>query len=83
MNDPEIEGVEINDARLTFHLNDGRQVSAPLMFYPSLLHGTPAERGNFVVYPYSVHWPELDVDLDADCLLRGARELPQYAARQR
>jgi len=83
MNDPEIRAVEIDDAMLTFHLKDGRQVSAPLTFYPTLQRGTRSERANFVLYSFSVHWPDLDVDLDAECLLRGARELPVYAARKR
>jgi len=83
MSDPEIQRVEIDDARLMFHLSDGRQVSIPLAFYPTLQRGTRSERANFVIYPFSVHWPDLDVDLDAECLLRGARELPAYAARER
>jgi hypothetical protein len=83
MNAPEIQTVEIDDTRLTFHLNDGRQVSAPLTLYPTLQRGTAAERANYVVYPYSVHWLDLDVDLDAECLLRGAPELPVYVSKQR
>jgi len=79
MNDPEIQAVEIDATRLTFRLHDGRAVSAPLSFYPTLQNATPAEQANFVVYPFSVHWPDLDVDLDAECLLRGAHELPVYA----
>jgi Protein of unknown function (DUF2442) len=81
MNDPEIHKVEIDDTRLTFHLHDGRTVSAPLAYYPTLLRASPAERAQYVIYPFSVHWPDLDVDLDAECLLRGARELPIYAAK--
>jgi hypothetical protein len=81
MNDPEIQAVEIDATRLTFRLRDGRTVSAPLSFYPTLQNATPAEQANFVVYPFSVHWPDLDVDLDAECLLRGAHELPVYAQK--
>jgi hypothetical protein len=81
MNDPEIQAVEIDATRLTFRLHDGRVVSAPLSFYPTLQNATPAEQANFVVYPFSVHWPDLDVDLDAECLLRGAHELPVYAQK--
>jgi len=79
MNDPEIHAVEIDDARLAFNLHDGRRVSVPLSFYPTLLRATPAERSHYVISPFSVHWPDLDVDLDAECLLRGAHELPAYA----
>ena len=81
MNDPEIQAVEIDATLLTLCLRDGRAVSAPLSFYPTLQNATPAERANFDVYPFSVHWPDLDVDLDAECLLRGAHELPVYAQK--
>jgi hypothetical protein len=81
MNDPEIQAVEFDATRLTFRLRDGRTVSAPLSFYPTLQNATPTEQANFVVYPFSVHWPDLDVDLDAECLLRGAHELPVYAQK--
>jgi len=81
MNDPEIQAVEISDTRLTFRLRSGKAVSAPLSLYPTLLRATPAERAHYVIYPFSVHWPDLDVDLDAECLRRGAPELPVYAAK--
>jgi len=77
MNDPEIQSVEIDDARLTFRLSDRRTVGAPLSFYPTLLHATPAEHAHYVIYPFSVHWP----NLDAECLFRSARELPLYAIK--
>jgi hypothetical protein len=83
MNPPEIETVEIDAARLEFRLRDGRWVSVPLDFYPTLQRATPAQRTHFVIHPFSVHWPELDVDLDAECLLRGAHELPFYAERNK
>lgn len=79
MNAPEIHKVEIDESRLTFYLHDGRTVSVPLSYYPTLLRATAIERSNFVIHPFSVHWPDLDVDLDAECLLRGAHELPIYA----
>lgn len=81
MNDPEIQAVETSDTRLTFRLRSGKAVSAPLSLYPTLLRATAAERAHYVIYPFSVHWPHLDVDLDAECLRRGAPELPVYAAR--
>jgi hypothetical protein len=83
MNDSDILKVEITDTLLTFHLSDGRKAGAPLALYPTLLRATPAERAGFVIHPFSVHWPALDVDLDAECLLRAAPELPAYAAKSR
>lgn len=39
--------VVITDDSLTVELNDGRSISAPLAWYPRLLHGTPKERNNW------------------------------------
>lgn len=83
MKPPEIDKVEIDGLRLEFHLGDGRRVSVPLDFYPTLQRATPAQRAHFVIYPFSVHWPDVDVDLNAECLLRGAHELPYYAERRK
>ena len=83
MNDSDILKVEITDTLLTFHLSDGRKASAPLTLYPTLRNATPAERANLVIYPFSVHWPDLDVDLDAECLFRAAPELPAYVTKFR
>ena len=54
-------------------LADGRTVSAPLAWYPRLLHATPQQRSNCVIAGagYGIHWPELDEDLSVEGLLRG------------
>jgi hypothetical protein len=82
---PDVTAVQITNDRLTFDLEDGRSVSVPLAFYPTLLLATPQERGHFEICHSSVHWPDLDCDISADGLLRGAREARKYAekARQR
>ncbi len=81
MNDADILKVEITDTLLPFQLSDGRKASAPLELYPTLLRATPSERADFVSYPFSVHWTALEVDLDAEYLLRAAPEPPAYAAK--
>jgi len=55
-------------------LADGRTVSAPLAWYPRLLHATPQQRSNCVIAGagYGIHWPEIDEDLSVEGLLRGA-----------
>ncbi len=78
---PDVTAVQITDERLTFELEDGRFVSVPLAFYPSLLLATPKERKDFEICRSSVYWWKLDVDLSSDCLLRGAREARRYAER--
>lgn len=66
--------VAIDEHSLSVRLADGRAISAPLAWYPRLLHATPEERGNWELAGggYGVHWPDLDEDLSAEGLLRGA-----------
>lgn len=78
---PDITAVHVTDERLTFDLEDGRSVSVPLAFYPTLLLATPEERADFEICHSSVYWPRLDCDLSSDCLLRGAKEARKYAER--
>ncbi len=78
---PDVTAVHITDDRLTFDLEDGRSVSVPLAFYPTLLLATPQERSEHEITHSSVHWPRLDCDISSECLLRGAKEARKYAER--
>ncbi len=78
---PDVTAVQITEDRLTFELDDGRVVSVPLAFYPTLLPATPAERARYEICHSSVYWPELDCGLSSECLLRGAKEARKYAER--
>ena len=80
---PVVTAVQITDDRLVFSLEDGRMVSVPLAFYPTLLLATPAERAEYELCHSSVYWPKLDCDISSDCLLRGAKEARKYAERAR
>ena len=53
---------------------DGRTISAPLAWYPRLLHATPKQRKNWQTCGagYGIHWPDIDEDLSTGGLLRGA-----------
>jgi len=55
-------------------LKDGRTISAPLTWYPRLLHATAEHRRNWkiAVGGYGIHWPDIDEDLSTEGLLRGA-----------
>jgi hypothetical protein len=48
----------------------------PLVFYPRLLHATPHQRSNWQLAGggYGIHWPDINEDLSAEGLLRGATE---------
>ena len=78
---PDIMAVHITDERLTFDLEDGRTVSVPLAFYPTLLLATRRERATFEICHSSVHWPKLDCDISSNCLLRGAQEARRFAEK--
>jgi hypothetical protein len=76
---PVITEVMVNDEVLGFHLEDGRFISVPLGFYPSLALAAPEERNRFEISGSSVYWPILDVDIGAEGLLAGAGEHHYYA----
>src|SRR2546427_12717214 len=78
---PDVAAVKITADRLTFDLEDGRSVSVPLAFYPTLLLASTSERADYQICHSSVHWPKLDCDISSDCLLRGAKEARRYAER--
>ena len=76
---PAITDVVVNDELLGLHLEDGRFISVPLAFYPTLALAKVAERGAFEINGSSVYWHELDADIGVDGLLAGAREHHHYA----
>ncbi len=45
-----VTSVRVSDDALIVDLSDGRTVSAPLAWYPRLLHGTGAERDDHQLY---------------------------------
>jgi Protein of unknown function (DUF2442) len=78
---PEIQEVRITEDALTFDLLDGRSISVPLAFYPTLMLATREEREVFEKTGSSVHWPVLDCDINSEALLRGAKEAAVYAKK--
>ena len=78
---PDVTSVRITKDRLAFELEDGRRVSVPLAFYPTLLLASAEERAQFEICHSSVYWPQLDCDISSACLLRGAKEARKYAQR--
>jgi hypothetical protein len=65
--------VTLTEDALVVDLADGRTVSVPLLWYPRLAHGTPAERANWrLIGPgEGIHWPDLDEDISVASLLAG------------
>ncbi|MDX1944723.1 MAG: DUF2442 domain-containing protein [Pirellulaceae bacterium] len=65
--------VEVTDDMLIVQLSDGRVISAPVLWYPRLEHGSPEERAKYEFNGggYGIHWPDLDEDISVANLLRG------------
>lgn len=73
----------VTDVALIVDLADGRTISVPILWFPRLAYGTPAERSNFEILRDSIHWPDLDEDIGVITLLlgRGPGESPQSLQR--
>jgi hypothetical protein len=70
--DPDAVDVEIMDAALRIVLADGRELTAPLEWFPRLRDATPEQRGNWRLIGggQGVHWPDIDEDIAVSTLLR-------------
>jgi len=81
MQEARAQKVGVSEDSLVVDLADGRTIIAPLVWYPRLWHGTPAERGHFEISGDGIliHWPDLDEDLSVSGILAGRRsgESPQ------
>ena len=73
-----IKAVRLTQDALAVDLVDGRTIVVPLAWYPRLLDATPEQRHNWQLSGagYGIHWPDLDEDLSAEGLLRGAPAAP-------
>ena len=69
-----VKDVRFPEDSISVDLIDGRTITAPLVWYPRLLHATAAQRANMHISGggYGIHWPDLDEDLSTEGLLRGA-----------
>jgi hypothetical protein len=70
---PTATRIQLSDEVLCMELSDGRTISAPLAWYPRLVHGTPEEREHWrlIANGRGVHWPDLDEDISVDNVLAG------------
>ncbi len=62
-----------DDEMMSVSLQDGRIISVPLNWFPSLVEATAAQRERYEIGGggVSLHWPELDEDLSVANLLAG------------
>jgi hypothetical protein len=72
-NDPLASDVLFSDAAFRVVLDDGRELTVPLAWFPRLLHGKPEERTHWELIGRGegIHWPDLDEDISVAGLLAG------------
>ena len=69
--DAQALNVEFVDASIRLILADGREISAPLAWFPRLRDASDAQRANWrlIGRGAGVHWPDLDEDVSVNALL--------------
>jgi len=65
------QSVDVTADALRVRLADGREVSAPLVWFPRLQQATPAQRSNWRLIGggVGIHWPDVDEDISVEGLL--------------
>jgi len=66
--------VTVTDDSLIVILADGRELSAPLTWFPRLLEANNEQRRNWrlIGHGQGIHWPDVDEDISVASLLRAA-----------
>ena len=69
--DPTAITVEVSDAALRIILSDGRELSAPLAWFPRLRDASPEQRRNWELIGrgHGLHWPDVDEDVSVRALM--------------
>jgi hypothetical protein len=69
--DAQALNVEFVNASIRLILADGREISAPLAWFPRLRDASDAQRANWrrIGHGEGVHWPDLDEDVSVNALL--------------
>lgn len=80
--DERITHVRTTEDDLVVHLEDGRALSLPLVWYPRLLEASEDQREDWILTGggHGIHWPRIDEDLSVEGLILG---VPAPAARRR
>ena len=70
---PAAVAVEVTNVMLRLVLDDGRELSVPIEWFPRLRDATDEQRSNwrFIGQVEGIHWPEIDEDISVARLLRG------------
>ena len=70
--DSRVADVSVTADRLAIVLKDGRQISAPLDWFPRLKAASAEDRALWepCAAGHGIHWPKIDEDLSVEGLLR-------------
>ena len=62
----------VTEEELVVVLADGRELAAPLLWFPRLFEATPDQRRNWrlIGRGQGIHWPDVDEDISVASLLR-------------
>ena len=65
--------VRVTDVEIQVALVDGRRISIPLVWFPSLMRATHEERERWCLLGAGegIHWPDVDEDISVAELLVG------------
>lgn len=71
--EPIATSVSVTPDKLVVELDDGRELSVPISWYPRLENGTENERNNFELLAsgHGIRWPDLDEDISISGLIAG------------
>jgi hypothetical protein len=66
--------VQVTEDTLHVVLADGRELTAPLAWFPRLMEATAEQRGDWrlIGHGQGIHWPAVDEDISVASLLRAA-----------
>lgn len=69
--DPAAVEVEVSDTHLRVALTDGRELAAPLAWFPRLRDATPEQcrHWRLIGRGHGIHWPDVDEDVSIRSLL--------------
>lgn len=62
---PSIASLKIDDDMLTANMSDGRIISIPVAWFPTLAKASEKDLRTFEISPsgYGIHWENLDEDI--------------------
>jgi len=64
--------VRFSKEKICVGLKDGREISAPLEWFPKLKEASAKQRKNWrlIARGVGIHWPDLDEDISVSALLK-------------